>query len=86
MSGRLTPQGLLGSLGVHPTAIGVMHFRMKHPKTGAGKISDRIDQKMQEEFDKIAQVNSKTLLNLLIRDFAMGILPIFALALLPLFL
>ena len=39
---------------------------------------------MQEEFDKIAQVNSKTLLNLLIRDIAMGVLPLIALAILPL--
>lgn len=76
MAGRLTPQGLLGSL-----AIGAA---LEAAKTGAGKISDRIDQKMQEEFDKIAQVNSKTLLNLLIRDFAMGVLPLIALAILPL--
>ena len=47
MAGRLTPQGLLGSL-----AIGAA---LEAAKTGAGKISDRIDQKMQEEFDKIAQ-------------------------------
>jgi len=78
LAGRLTPQGLLGSL-----AIGAA---LEAAKTGAGKISDRIDQKMQEEFDKIAQVNSKTLLSLLIRDFAMGVLPLVALAMLPLFL
>ena len=78
MAGRLTPQGLLGSL-----AIGAA---LEAAKTGAGKISDRIDLKMQEEFDKIAQVNSRTLLNLLIRDVAMGILPLFALAILPLIL
>ena len=62
------------------------HAALEAAKTGAGKISDRIDQKMQEEFNKIAQVNSKTLLNLLIRDVAMGILPLFALAILPLLL
>jgi hypothetical protein len=78
LAGRLTPQGLLGSL-----AIGAA---LEAAKTGAGKISDRIDQKMQEEFDKIAQVNSKTLLSLLIRDFAMGVLPLVALAMLPIFL
>jgi len=76
MAGRLTPQGLLGSL-----AIGAA---IEAAKTGAGKISDRIDKKMQEEFDKIAKVNSKTLLNLLFRDFAMGILPLLALGILPL--
>ena len=75
MAGRLTPQGLLGSL-----AIGAA---LEAAKTGAGKITDRIDQKMQEEFDKIAKVNSKTLLNLLIRDFAMGLSPLLALAILP---
>ena len=78
MAGRLTPPGLLGSL-----AFGAA---LEAAKTGAGKISDRIDDKMQEEFDKIAQVNSKTLLNLLIRDFAMGILPLLALAILPILL
>jgi hypothetical protein len=41
---------------------------------------------MQEEFDKIAHVNSKTLLSLLIRDFAMGVLPLVALAMLPILL
>jgi len=76
MAGRLTPQGLLGSL-----AIGAA---IEAAKTGAGKISDRIDKKMQEEFDKIAKVNSKTLLSLLFRDFAMGILPLLALGILPL--
>ena len=39
---------------------------------------------MQEEFDKIAKVNTKTLLSLLIRDLAMGILPLLALGILPL--
>ena len=76
MAGRLTPQGLLGSL-----AIGAA---IEAAKTGAGKISNRIDKKMQEEFDKIAKVSSKTLLNLLFRDFAMGILPLLALGILPL--
>ena len=76
MAGRLTPQGLLGSL-----AIGAA---IEAAKTGAEKISNRIDKKMQEEFDKIAKVSSKTLLNLLFRDFAMGILPLLALGILPL--
>ena len=76
MAGRLTPQGLLGSL-----AIGAA---VEAARTGAGKISDRIDEKMQEEFDKIAKVNTKTLLSLLIRDLAMGILPLLALGILPL--
>tara|TARA_B100001079_G_scaffold119985_1_gene103133 strand:- start:189 stop:605 length:417 start_codon:yes stop_codon:yes gene_type:complete len=76
MARRLTPQGLLGSL-----AIGAA---VEAARTGAGKISDRIDEKMQEEFDKIAEVNTRTMLSLLIRDFAMGILPLLALGILPL--
>lgn len=73
---KFTPQGLLSSL-----AIGAA---IEAAKTGAGKISDRIDQKMQEEFDKIAKVNTKTLLAILVRDTAMGILPLLALGILPL--
>ena len=75
MAGRLTPQGLLGSL-----AIGAA---LEAAKTGAGKISDRIDQKMQEEFDKIAEIKSRTLMILFIRDLSMSITPLIALALLP---
>ena len=51
---------------------------------GAGKISDRIDEKMQDEFDKIASSNSNMLLILLLRDFAMGLAPLFILWLVPL--
>jgi hypothetical protein len=45
-----------------------------------------IDEKMQEEFDKIARVNTKTMLGLLVRDFAMGLLPLLALGMLPILL
>jgi hypothetical protein len=38
---------------------------------------------MQAEFDKLAEINTKTLLFLLLRDLAMGLLPIFILAGLP---
>jgi hypothetical protein len=55
-------------------------------RAGAGKVSDMIDEKMQEEFDKIARVNTKTMLGLLVRDFAMGLLPLLALGLLPILL
>ena len=61
---KVHPRWLLGSL-----AIGAA---VEAARTGAGKISDRIDEKMQEEFDKIAKVNTKTLLSLLIRDLAMA--------------
>ena len=75
---KLTPQGLLGSL-----AIGAA---IEAARSGASKLSDRIDSKMQEEFDKIARVNTKTMLGLLVRDFAMGLLPLLALGLLPILL
>ena len=75
---KLTPQGLLSSL-----AIGAA---IEAARTGASKLSDRIDAKMQEEFDKIARVNTKTMLGLLVRDFAMGLLPLLALGLLPILL
>lgn len=75
---KLTPQGLLSSL-----AIGAA---IEAARTGASKLSDRIDEKMQEEFDKIARVNTRTMLGLLARDFAMGLLPLVALGLLPILL
>ena len=75
---KLTPQGLLGSL-----AIGAA---IEAARSGASKLSDRIDEKMQEEFDKIARVNTKTMLGLLVRDFAMGLLPLLALGMLPILL
>ena len=72
---KLTPAGLLSSVAVG-AAIEVA-------RTGAGKISDMVDDKMQEEFDKIAEVKSRTLLILFVRDLFMGIVPLIALALLP---
>ena len=72
---KLTPAGLLSSVAVG-AAIEVA-------RTGAGKISDMVDDKMQEEFDKIAEVKSRTLLILFVRDLFMGIAPLIALALLP---
>jgi hypothetical protein len=75
---KLSPAGLLSSVAVGAA--------IEAARAGAGKVSDIIDEKMQEEFDKIAKVNTKTLLGLLIRDFAMGILPLFVLAILPVLL
>ncbi len=72
---KLSPQGLLSGL-----AIGAA---VEVAKAGAGKITDKVDKKMQEEFDKIARVNTLTLLKLLLRDLSMGILPLFILAYLP---
>ena len=76
--GKLTPAGLLSSVAVG-AAIEVA-------RSGAGKLSDMVDNKMQEEFDKAAEINSKTLLILFIRDLFMGIAPIIALGLLPIIL
>jgi len=75
---KLTPAGLLSSVAVG-AAIEVA-------RSGAGKISDMVDTKMQEEFDKVAEINSRTLLILFIRDLFMGIAPLIVLGLLPLIL
>ena len=75
MARKLTPQGLLGSL-----AFGAA---IEVAKTGAGKLTEAVDAKMQEEFDKLAEINTRTLLFLLVRDLAMGLFPIFILAGLP---
>lgn len=75
MARKLTPQGLLGGI-----ALGAA---IEVAKAGAGKLSETVDQKMQTEFDKLAKVNTRTLLFLLLRDLAMGLFPIFILAGLP---
>ncbi len=75
---KLSPQVLLTGL-----AIGAA---VEVAKVGAGKITDSVDKKMQVEFDKIAQVNTTTLLKLLIRDLVMGIFPLILLAYLPMLL
>ena len=41
---------------------------------GAEKISDLVDKKMQDEFDKIAKISTNTLIVLFIRDLLMGLL------------
>ena len=76
MARKFTPQGLLGGL-----ALGAA---IEVAKTGAGKLTQAVDAKMQAEFDKLAEIfNTKTLLFLLLRDLSMGLLPIFILAGLP---
>tara|TARA_Y100000766_G_scaffold35154_1_gene25015 strand:- start:13 stop:837 length:825 start_codon:yes stop_codon:yes gene_type:complete len=72
---RLTPAGLLSSLA-YGAAVEVA-------RAGAEKASDLVDKKMQEEFDKLADINSRTLLFLFARDLLMGIIPILILWLLP---
>tara|TARA_B100001564_G_scaffold196558_1_gene165132 strand:- start:230 stop:1054 length:825 start_codon:yes stop_codon:yes gene_type:complete len=72
---RLTPAGLLSSLA-YGAAVEVA-------RAGAEKASDLVDKKMQEEFDKLADINSRTLLFLFARDLLMGIIPLLILWLLP---
>ena len=72
---RITPAGLLGSVALSAS--------VQLAKTGAGKLSDAVDNRLQKEFDNLAQTNTKTLLVLLVRDLLMGVLPLVALAGLP---
>ena len=72
---RLTPGGLATAVA---TGAAIEAARM-----GAGKVSDIIDDKMQQEFDKLAASNTETLLILLLRDFVMGLAPLVALWLIP---
>jgi hypothetical protein len=65
---KFTPAGLVSAVA---TGAAIEVARM-----GADKVSDMIDERMQEEFEKIAETNSTTLLFLFMRDLAMGIIPI----------
>lgn len=69
---RLNPSTLLASVAVGAAIEGA--------RAGAGKVSDFIDDKMQEKFNEIAKTNSSSLLLLFLRDLIMGILPIVYLA------
>ena len=52
-------------------------------RLGAGKVTEMIDEKMQQEFDKLAESSTDKLVVLLLRDFEMGLAPLVALWLLP---
>ena len=75
---KVTPAGLVGAVATGAA--------IELTRRGAGVVSDKIDDKMQEEFEKISIANSKTLMQLFLRDFAMGIAPLLALWLIPLLL
>ena len=75
---KVTPGGLV-SMVATGAAVEVA-------RVGAGKVTEIIDEKMQDQFDKIAKTNTKTLLLLFLRDFAMGVAPLLALWLVPLML
>jgi len=72
---KITPAGLLSSVAFSAS--------VELARTGAGKLSDAVDSRLQKEFDNIAKTNTKTLLVLLLRDILMGIVPILILAGLP---
>jgi hypothetical protein len=78
MARKLTPAGLVSSI-----AIGAA---VEVARVGAGKISDKVDNKLQEEFNKISKVNTKTLMVLLLRDLLMGLVPLLILAYVPVIL
>ena len=75
---KLSPLGLVASVAASAS--------IELARLGAGKISDAVDERLQKEFDNIAKTNSKTLIQLLIRDLLMGIIPILFLAYLPVLL
>ena len=72
---KFTPAGLVSSV-----ALGAA---IEAGKIGAGKFSDVVDKKLQKEFEERTNTQSKTLILLFIRDMAMGIFPLFVLALVP---
>jgi hypothetical protein len=72
---RFTPAGLATAVA---TGAAVEVARI-----GAGKVTDMIDEKMQQEFDKLAESSTDKLVVLLLRDFVMGLAPLVALWLIP---
>ena len=77
-SNKLSPAGLLASVAVGAA--------IEAARAGAGKVSDIIDEKMQEEFDKVAKTSTKSLLLLFLRDVGMAASPLVLFAILPIVL
>ena len=75
---KLTPAGLVGAV-----ASGAA---IELTRRGAGMVSDKIDKKMQEEFEKISIANSNTVIQMFFRDFLSGVTPLLALWLIPILL
>ena len=71
---KLTPAGLISSVAMSAAVEGARY--------GVGKVSDKIDEKLQEEFDKVSQANSNALLVIFLRDVAMGMYPLLVIAIL----
>ena len=72
---KFTPAGLVGAV-----ASGAA---VELTRRGAGVVSDKIDDKMQEEFNKFSVATSNTVLQMFVRDFILGMLPLVALWLIP---
>ena len=72
---KLTPAGLLSSVA--------MGAAIEVGRIGAGKFSDVVDKKLQQEFEERTNTQSKTLVLLFLRDMAMGIFPLVVLAFVP---
>lgn len=72
---KLSPAGLLTSVAVGAA--------IEAARAGAGKVSDIIDEKMQDEFDKVAKTSTKSLLILFMRDLSMAVSPLLLFAILP---
>ena len=70
---KITPAGLVSSVAMSAAVEGVRY--------GAGKVSDKIDDKLQEEFDKVSKANSSTVIVIFLRDVAMGLYPLLAIML-----
>lgn len=75
---KLTPTGLLSSVATGAA--------IELSRRGAGLVSDKIDEKMQKEFEKISVSNSKTVMRSFARDLVMALAPLLALWLIPLLL
>ena len=72
---KFTPAGLVGAVATGAA--------IELTRRGAGVVSDKIDDKMQEEFNKFSVATSNTVLQMFIRDFVLGMLPLVALWLIP---
>jgi hypothetical protein len=70
---KITPAGLVSSVAMSAAVEGVRY--------GAGKVSDKIDDKLQEEFEKVSKANSSTVIVIFLRDVAMGLYPLLAIML-----
>ena len=72
---KFTPAGLVGAVATGAA--------VELTRRGAGVVSDKIDDKMQEEFNKFSVATSNTVLQMFVRDFILGMLPLVALWLIP---